>query len=84
MILPGLLPLAFYRREPTKLEVGLSLAATVVLSALLGYVSPPGPLTRLGSVVVAIAGGLLLYAGLFFVVRARLRARSTPPPQTRP
>jgi len=64
MILPGLISIAFYKRKPSALQVGLGLVATVVLSALLGYVSPGGPLGQLGSVIVAIAGGIALYIAI--------------------
>jgi len=36
MMLPGLIPLAFYKRKPTAAQVVLGLASTVVLSAYLG------------------------------------------------
>lgn len=89
MILPGLISVAFYRRRPSTAQVVLGVAATVVLSALLGYVSPPGPLTQLGSVVVAIAGGVLLYVGvlLYLVYRYQPRhaaAVASHPPATSP
>jgi len=42
-------------------QVILGLVATILLSALLGYVSPGGPLGQTGSVIVAIIGGVLLY-----------------------
>jgi len=61
MILPGLISIAFYRRRPSVTQVILGLVATILLSALLGYVSPGGPLGQIGSVIVAIIGGVLLY-----------------------
>lgn len=64
MILPGLISIALYKRRPSTTQVVLGLAATVALSALLGYVSPGGPLGQIGSVIVAIVGGVLLYVAI--------------------
>jgi hypothetical protein len=66
MMLPGLISIAFYKRRPSALQIGLGLAATVVLSALLGYVSPGGPLGQLGSVIVAVVGGVALYIAILW------------------
>ncbi len=74
MILPGLVSIAFYRRRPRPISVALGLVLTVVLSAFLGYISPPGPLTQIGSVVVAVVGGAVLY----FAILAYLYTRYTP------
>jgi uncharacterized membrane protein YeaQ/YmgE (transglycosylase-associated protein family) len=89
MILPGLISLAFYRRRPSIVQIILGLAATVVLSALLGYVSPGGPLGQTGSVIVAIIGGVILYFGILAYLYYRYQPRhATPPvpapPATRP
>ena len=80
MILPGLVSLAFYKRRPSNLEVVVGMIVTIALSAVLGYVSPGGPLGQLGSVVVAVIGGLLLYFGIlaYLIYRYQPRhARST-------
>jgi uncharacterized membrane protein YeaQ/YmgE (transglycosylase-associated protein family) len=74
VILPGLISIAFYKRRPSTGQIVLGLLATVVLSALLGYVSPAGPLTRDGSIIVAIVGGVILY----FAVLAYLLYRYQP------
>jgi hypothetical protein len=66
MILPGLISIAFYRKRPSSLQVGLGLVATVVLSAALGYISPGGPLGQLGSVIVAIVGGVAIYLAILW------------------
>ena len=73
MILPGLISLAFYKRRPSAAQVGLGLLATIALSSVLGYFSPSGPLGRTGSVVVAIVGGVLLYAGILAYLSYRYR-----------
>jgi hypothetical protein len=79
MILPGLISLAFYKRAPTAAQVVLGLAATVALSAVLGYISPGGPLGQLGSVLVAIAGGVILYMAIWAYLQYRYRpAHATP------
>ncbi|MGP8073584.1 MAG: hypothetical protein ACLP74_00965 [Thermoplasmata archaeon] len=79
MILPGLISLAFYRRSPSRLQIGLGLLATVVLSALLGYVSPGGPLGQWGSVVVAVIGGVVLYFAILAYLVYRLRRKPLEP-----
>jgi hypothetical protein len=61
---PGLISIAFYKKRPSPVQLVGGVAATVALSALLGYISPAGPLGRVGSVIVAIVGGLVLYFGI--------------------
>lgn len=80
MILPGLISLAFYRRKPSAIQISLGLVATIALSALLGYFSPAGPLGREGSVLVAIAGGAILYLAIlaFFSYRYQHKPAETP------
>jgi hypothetical protein len=64
MILPGLVSLVFYKRRPSRAQIALGVVVTILLSAILGYVSPGGALGREGSVIVAVAGGLLLYLAI--------------------
>ena len=64
MFAPGVISLVFYKRRPSRVQVILGLIATVVLSALLGYISPSGPIGQLGSVLLAIAGGVILYVAI--------------------
>ena len=85
MMLPGLIPLAFYKRKPTAAQVVLGLASTVVLSVFLGYISPAGPIGRLGSVVLAIVGAVLLYVAILWDLRyvyhpKHAQASATAPP----
>jgi|HubBroStandDraft_1064217.scaffolds.fasta_scaffold15639_3 hypothetical protein len=75
MILPGLISLAFYRRRPSTVQIALGLTATILLSALLGYISPAGSLGRDGSVLVAIIGGVLLYAAILAYLLYHFRAK---------
>ena len=63
MILPGLISLPLYKRTPTTLELVLGLMSTLGLSAMLGYLSPGGPLGLIDSEIVALIGGATLYAG---------------------
>jgi len=79
MILPGLISLAFYKRSPSRLQIGLGLLATVVLSALLGYVSPGGPLGQVGSVIVAVIGGAVLYFAILAYLVYRFRRKPREP-----
>jgi uncharacterized membrane protein YeaQ/YmgE (transglycosylase-associated protein family) len=87
MILPGLISLAFYKKPPSTSQVVLGLVATVVLSALLGYISPGGPLGVDGSIVVAIIGGVVIYFGILAYLRYRYypkhSSEATPAPPTR-
>jgi hypothetical protein len=64
MILPGLIPLVFYKRKPRTNQLAAGFSATVVLAALLGCVSLGGPLGVVGSIVVAIVGAIALYVGI--------------------
>ncbi len=75
MFAPGLISLAFYKRKPSTLQVVLGLLATVVLSGILGYFSPSGALGTLGSVVLAIAGGVVLYIGILAYLVYRYQPR---------
>jgi uncharacterized membrane protein YeaQ/YmgE (transglycosylase-associated protein family) len=84
MILPGLISIAFYKRRPSALQITLGLAATVILSALLGYISPGGPLGQWGSVVVAVIGGVLLYFGILAYLYYRYQPRHAESPMATP
>ena len=85
MILPGLISLAFYRRRPSVGQVILGLLATAALSAVLGYFSPAGPLTRNGSIIVAVVGGVALYFAILAYLYYRYQPRhANSPMPTRP
>lgn len=80
MIAPGIIGLAFYKRKPSRLQVILGLIATIVLSALLGYVSPPGALgSQLASVIVAIIGGVIIYVAILAYLVYRYQPRHAKP-----
>lgn len=64
MILPGLISAAYYRRPPTRLQIALGLAFTVVLSGLLGYIQDVGTSRVWTNVAVAIVGGVVLYLAI--------------------
>jgi len=89
MMLPGLIAVGFYRRKPSGLAIGLGLATTVVLSAVLGYYLPSGPWGREGSILLAVGGAVALYlailAWIVYVYQPRRIARSgtAPPPASR-
>jgi len=68
MFVPGINSLAFYKRRPSRVQVVLGLVATIVLSALLGYISPGGPLGQLGTVILAVIGGVILYVVILAVL----------------
>jgi uncharacterized membrane protein YeaQ/YmgE (transglycosylase-associated protein family) len=78
VILPGLIPLVFYKKAPTPAQLVLGILTTVVLAALLGYVSPPGPLGVEGSVIVAVIGAVILYLGILAYLRYRYYPRHAP------
>src|SRR5258708_33619696 len=84
MFVPGIISLAFYKRRPSRVQVILGLVATVVLSALLGYISPGGPLGQVGSVIVAVGGGGVLFVVVFgvllFLVPTKAAEEAIPAP----
>ncbi len=80
MFVPGIISLAFYKRRPSRVQVILGLVATVVLSALLGYISPGGPLGQVGSVIVAVIGGVILYVVILAVLLYWYQPRHAKPP----
>src|SRR6266568_1960419 len=79
MFAPGIISLAFYKRRPSQVQVILGLIATIVLSALLGYISPGGPLGQLGSVIVAVIGGVILYVAILAYLLYRYQPRHAKP-----
>ncbi len=84
MFAPGIISLAFYKRRPSRIQVVSGLVATIVLSAVLGYISPSGPLTQLGSVILAIIGGVILYVAILAVLLYWYQPRHARPPMTNP
>jgi uncharacterized membrane protein YeaQ/YmgE (transglycosylase-associated protein family) len=84
MFAPGVISLAFYKRRPSRVQVILGLVATIVLSALLGYISPSGPLTQLGSVIVAVVGGVILYVAILAYLLYRYQPRHAKPRTSTP
>lgn len=69
MFVPGVISLAFYKRRPSRVQVILGFVATVALSALLGYISPPGVFgSQLGSVIAAVVGGVILYVAILAIL----------------
>lgn len=84
VILPGLISIAFYKRRPSTTQIVLGLVATVLLSALLGYVSPGGPLGQVGSVIVAIIGGVLLYVAILAYLWYVYYPKHSKPPVSAP
>jgi uncharacterized membrane protein YeaQ/YmgE (transglycosylase-associated protein family) len=84
MFAPGVISLAFYKRRPSRVQVILGLVATIVLSALLGYISPSGSLTQLGSVIAAVVGGVILYVAILAYLLYRYQPRHAKPRTTTP
>ena len=83
MILPGLISIAFYRRRPSTLQIGLGLAFTVALSGLLGYVQDAGTSRVWENVALAIVGGVILYGVILGYLLYRYfpkRTKATEPP----
>lgn len=87
MILPGLVSIAFYRRRPTALQIALGTAFTVVVSGLLGYWQDVGKSFVWENVILAIAGGVVLYVAIlaylvyvYLPKRERAASASGPPP----
>jgi hypothetical protein len=61
---PGLISAVFYRRRPTRLQIALGVAFTVVVSGLLGYWQDVGTSRVWGNVALAIILGLVLYVAI--------------------
>ena len=80
MFAPGIISLAFYKRRPSRVQVILGLIATIVLSALLGYISPGGSLGQVGSVILAMVGGVILYVVTLAVLLYWYQPRHAKPP----
>ncbi len=85
MILPGLVSIAFYRRRPGALQIGLGLGFTVVLSGALGYIQDVGTSRVWENVALAIAGGVILYVAILaYLVYRYLPKRAQAGEQTAP
>ena len=91
MILPGLISVAFYRRRPGALQIGLGLVFTVVLSAILGYIQDAGTSRVWENVALAIVGGVALYGAIlaylvywYYPKRAKMGQPPTPSPPDSP
>lgn len=80
MIAPGIIGLAFYKRRPSRVQVIMGLIVTIVLSALLGYISPPGALgSQAASVIAAVIGGAILYVAILAYLIYRYQPKHTKP-----
>ena len=77
---PGIISLAFYKRRPSRVKVILGLIATIVLSALLGDISPNDGIGQLGSVILAVIGGVILYVMILAYLIYRYQPRHAKPP----
>ena len=84
MFAPGIISLAFYKRRPSRVQVILGLVATIVLFALLGYISPGGSLGQVGSVILAVVGGVILYVVILAVLLYWYQPRHVKPPMPTP
>jgi len=84
MFAPGIISLAFYKRRPSRVQVILGVVATIVLSALLGYISPGGSLGQVGSVIVAVVGGVILYVVILAILLYWYQPRHANPPLPKP
>jgi hypothetical protein len=85
MFAPGLIAAVMYRRRPTSLQIGLGVAFTVAVSALLGYVQDAGTSRVWNNVALAVVGGIVLYLAIlayllyvYFPKREKLAATSQP------
>jgi hypothetical protein len=64
MFAPGLIAAVLYRRRPTGVQIALSVAFTVVVSGLLGYIQDVGTSRVWENVAAAIVLGLVLYLAI--------------------
>jgi hypothetical protein len=91
MFAPGLIAAVLYRRRPTRLQIALGVAFTVLVSGLLGYIQDAGTSRVWENVALAIIGGVILYVAIlaylvyvYFPKRERLAATSPSPPSASP
>jgi len=84
MFAPGIISIAFYKRRPSRVQAILGLVATIVLSALLGYISPGGPIGQIGSVILAVVGGVILYVAILAYLIYRYQPRHAKPQMPKP
>lgn len=93
MFAPGLISLAFYRRRPSRFQIGLGLGFTVAFSGLLGYLQAVYfPSTSAFGVwentLVAIVVGVAIYfailAYLWYVYFPKHEHRAAPFEGARP
>lgn len=90
MFAPGLISAVFYRRRPTGPQIALGIAFTIALSGLLGYLQDRGTPQVWENVVLAIAGGLVLYLGILaylvyvYFPKREAADRSPPAPPVAP
>ncbi len=75
MILPGLLPLVFYKRRPSRWQIALGLLASLLLSAALGYWQDEGTSRVWLNTLVAAIGGGLLYGAILAYLMYRYQPR---------
>jgi len=78
---PGLISAVFYRRPPTRLQIALGIAFTVVVSGLLGYIQDAGTSRVWENVALAVVLGVILYVAIlaylvyvYFPKRAKVPA----------
>jgi hypothetical protein len=80
MFAPGLISAVFYRRPPTRLQIALGIAFTVVVSGLLGYIQDAGTSRVWENVALAIILGVALYVGILaYLVYVYFPKRAKPP-----
>jgi len=84
MFAPGIISIAFYKRRPSRVQAILGLVATIVLSALLGYISPGGPIGQIASVILAVVGGVILYVAILAYLIYRYQPRHAKPQMPKP
>ena len=87
MIAPGLISAIFYRRPPSRVQIALGSAFTIVVSGLLGYLQDMGTSFVWANTVIAIVGGLILYFAIlaylvyvYFPKRAKADSPAIGPP----
>ena len=64
MFAPGLIAAVYYRRRPTRLQIALGVAFTVVASGLLGYIQDVGTSRVWDNVAAAIILGVAIYVAI--------------------
>ena len=86
VFIPGVISVAFYKRRPSSVQIILGLAATIALSALLGYIQDAGTSRVWLNMTEAAIGGVIIYLAIlaYLIYRYQPRRLRNAPAPTSP